>query len=114
MSAVTLQFSTATEQKLRDQASRAGQTLETYLERLAEQAVNNGAHSASVNGSPTRPVDSKGNVLSNGSDEQPKYLSEPRLANTEFERLLHNLATGPRLPVLPPDFSRGDIYNDHD
>ena len=44
----------------------------------------------------------------------PKYISRPRLTPAEFEQKLNELATGPRLPPLPADFSRADIYDDHD
>jgi hypothetical protein len=39
MSSVTLQLHPDTERRLREQASRSGQTLETYLQQLAEQAA---------------------------------------------------------------------------
>jgi hypothetical protein len=32
----------------------------------------------------------------------------------EFDRLLDDLSNGPPLPHLPDDFSRADIYADHD
>ncbi|HQU42299.1 MAG TPA: hypothetical protein PK867_05780 [Pirellulales bacterium] len=32
----------------------------------------------------------------------------------EFDRLLDELSSGPALPHLPADFSRADIYADHD
>lgn len=32
----------------------------------------------------------------------------------DFERLLDELAAGPAVPSLPPDFSRADVYADHD
>jgi hypothetical protein len=98
MSTVTVQLAPDTEQKLRHQANRVGQTLEAYLERLAERAVAHG----------TPPA--RGGT----SDEQPRYISDPRPTPAEFERLLSDLAAGPKLPVLPADFSRADIYDDHD
>jgi predicted DNA-binding antitoxin AbrB/MazE fold protein len=36
------------------------------------------------------------------------------LSDDEFERLLDELASGPTLPHLPADFSRADVYADHD
>ena len=39
---------------------------------------------------------------------------DERLADDEFERLLDDLASGPELPPLPADFSRADLYADHD
>jgi hypothetical protein len=42
MSTVTLTLTADTEKKLREKASQIGQSLETYLQQLAEQAVANG------------------------------------------------------------------------
>jgi hypothetical protein len=42
------------------------------------------------------------------------YIRGSKPSHEEFRRLLRELATGPRLPHLPPDFSREDIYDDHD
>ena len=95
MSAVTLQLPADTEQKLRDQARRAGQTLEMYLQWLAERAVADMPAPAPA-------------------DLQPRYISDPKPTGEEFGRLLGELAAGPPLPVLPADFSRADIYDDHD
>jgi uncharacterized protein (DUF1778 family) len=86
MSTVTLRLNSETERKLREVAAHLGQTLEAYLEQLAEQ--NAGIAPAP---SPTQEL----------SDE-------------EFERLLDQLSEGPTLPPLPADFSRADIYADHD
>lgn len=36
------------------------------------------------------------------------------LSDEDFERLLDELASGPALPHLPADFSRADVYRDHD
>jgi len=47
-----------------------------------------------------------GPLLQNGSDLV--------VTNGEFEQLLDELASGPALPPLPADFSRADIYSDHD
>ena len=96
MSSVVLQFPADTEQKLREQASRAGQTLETYLVRLAEEAI------------------SRTDQMVENSNESEYFISDPNPTNEEFDRLLRALVSGPPLPVLPPDFSRADIYDDHD
>ena len=42
MKTVTLRLSADTEQRLRDKARKLGQTLEVYLQQLAESAVENG------------------------------------------------------------------------
>jgi hypothetical protein len=98
MSTVTVQLTPDTEQKLRSQASELGQTLEAYLGQLAERAVANGTTVA----------------RSGDSEELPRYLSDPRPTRAELERLLGELVVGPPLPILPTDFSRADIYDDHD
>lgn len=98
MNAVTVQLTPDTEYRLRQQAARAGQTLEVYLARLAESAAAVVPFAAGAG----------------GAEDQPRYISDPRPTRAEFERLLGDLAAGPPLPVLPPDFSRADIYDDHD
>jgi hypothetical protein len=107
VASITLQLHPDTEQKLRQQASRAGLTLEGYLQRLAERAVADGTAPA-----PTS-TGKEGTALGGESDQQPRYISDPRPTRAEFERLLGDLAAGPPLPVLPADFSRADIYDDH-
>jgi hypothetical protein len=98
MSTVTVQLAPDIERRLRQQANQLGQTLEAFLERLAERAVAKGTTA----------------VHGGDSEEQTKYISDPRPTQAEFERLLGDLATGPSLHVLPADFSRADIYDDHD
>jgi hypothetical protein len=44
----------------------------------------------------------------------PRFVSDPRLSDEEFDRHLKELASGPPVPTLPPDFSRADLYDDHD
>jgi hypothetical protein len=83
---------------LKHQASQVSQTLEAYLQKLVESAVANGM-TAFPRGE---------------SKEQPRYISDPRPTQAELERLLANLAAGPPLPVLPPDFSRADLDDGHD
>jgi hypothetical protein len=85
MSHVTIDLDSNTEQRLRAKAILSGQTLEAYLEQLAGQ-------------------DARGQ---NGSMASP-------LSDEEFDRLLDDLSTGPAMPVLPGDFSRADLYADHD
>ena len=89
MTSVTLHFRAETEQVLREKASRRGQTLETYLEQLAEREAAGDADA--------RATDAGG-----------------QLTDSEFDRLLDELSDGPRLPHLPIDFSRADIYSDRD
>jgi predicted DNA-binding antitoxin AbrB/MazE fold protein len=42
------------------------------------------------------------------------FISDPNLSIEEFEKLLDEIAALPPTKVLPPDFSREDIYDDHD
>jgi hypothetical protein len=89
MTRVTLHFRPGIEQRLREKARRSGQTLEAYLERLVEREAE-----ADVDATP---------------EDQAEHLSA-----AEFERLLDELSTGARLAHLPDDFTRADIYSDHD
>src|SRR3954451_5339717 len=98
MSTVTVQLTPDTEYRLRQQAAQAGQTLEVYLARLAERAAANGTAAAQTG----------------ASEDRRRYSPTPRPTRAEFDRLLGDLAAGPPLPVLPPDFSRADVYDDHD
>jgi hypothetical protein len=98
MSSVTVELAPDTERKLREQANRSGETLEAYLRRLAERAAT---------AAPPPP-------MAGTEAEFPKFISRPQLTDEEFERNLKELTTGPPLPRLPADFSRADIYDDHD
>jgi hypothetical protein len=90
MVSVLLHLSADTEQMLRTKATRAGLTLEAYLEQLARHDAE------ATNGNGMAPV------------------SPPPLSEEEFDKLLDQLSEGPSLPHLPTDFSRSDIYADHD
>jgi predicted DNA-binding antitoxin AbrB/MazE fold protein len=46
--------------------------------------------------------------------EAPFLPDTAPLSDDDFERLLDELASGPALPHLPADFSRADVYSDHD
>ena len=96
MSAITLHLPPDTERRLREQAARNDQTVESYLEQLAERAATNEAPAPS------------------STESFPRFISEPRPTLDEFRQLLKDMAAGPPLPPLPPDFSRADIYDDHD
>jgi predicted DNA-binding antitoxin AbrB/MazE fold protein len=45
---------------------------------------------------------------------EPKFLSDPNPSPEAFARLLDEMAARPPGKTLPPDFSRADIYDDHD
>jgi hypothetical protein len=84
---VTLTLLPEVAQVLQAKAIRNGKTLESYLAGLAEQDAQS---SSSVLAMPTDiPLE-------------------------EVDRLLDDLSDGPPLPRLPVDFSRADIYVDHD
>lgn len=85
------------ERRLRERASRDGREVEEYVLGLIER-------------------DTAGPV-SGRSPDRPRILpgQTPELSDGEFEDLLDELASGPaELPHLPADFSRADIYSDHD
>ncbi len=87
---VNLNLSPETERSLREKAAQNGLALETYLRQLVErdtQAANAGAGTGSA------------------------VLVSP----AEFDRRLDELSEGlPPLPTLPTDWSRADLYADHD
>jgi hypothetical protein len=84
------------ERRLRERASRDGRAVEEYVLGLIEQDAAGPGNDQVVKASGLRPG-------------QP-----PAISDGEFEQLLDELASGPGLPHLPPDLSRGDIYADHD
>ncbi len=84
------------ERRLRDRASRDGRAVEEYVLRLIEQDAAGPGSDQVVEVSGLHPG-------------QP-----PEISDGEFEHLLDELASGPGLPHLPADFSRADIYADHD
>jgi hypothetical protein len=79
-----------------ERAAREGRAVEEYVLGLIERDAIEPGRSQSVEAA----------ALNAG---QPTALSDG-----EFEHLLDELASGPRLPHLPSDFSRADIYADHD
>ena len=84
------------ERRLRERASRDGRPVEQYVLELIE-----------------RDAAGPGNGL--GVEASGLYTGQaPALSDAEFEHLLDELESGPGLPHLPADFSRADIYADHD
>ena len=84
------------ERRLRERASRDGQAVEDYVLDLIER-------------------DTAGPATGWGSESLQLFPGQtPSISDGEFERLLDELTSGPRLPHLPADFSRTDIYADHD
>ncbi|HEY3788229.1 MAG TPA: hypothetical protein VGL71_05200 [Urbifossiella sp.] len=92
MSAITLQLKPETERKLRDRAEQSGLTVEALLEEIAKETSE-------------APPPTIG---------KPRFISEPKLTDTQFAQWLEDIAAGTPASPLPPDFSRADIYFDHD
>ncbi len=83
---LTLNLSPEVVRKLAEKAAAQGQTVEAFVTEMVG-------------------MDARG---TNGATP----LTE--ISDDEFEKLLDELSAGPALPVLPADFSRADIYSDHD
>jgi hypothetical protein len=84
---VTLTLLPEVAQVLQAKAIRNGKTLESYLTELAEQDAQR---------------------------TSPLMVGATEISLEEFDRLVDELSDGPTLPRLPDDFSRADIYVDHD
>jgi hypothetical protein len=86
----TLNLSAETQRKLYEQAAQAGQTPEAYLEQLVGRATQT-AHGVAG----TEAAD--------------------QLSPDEFDQRLEELAEGlPPFSTLAADWSRADLYADHD
>ena len=84
------------ERRLRERASRDGRPVEQYVLELIER-------------------DAPGPGNGQGVEASGLYTDQaPALSDAEFEHLLDEFESGPRLPHLPADFSRAGIYTDHD
>ncbi len=84
------------ERRLRSLADREGRSIEQYVLNLIERDA----------------AGSEGRRVSEDSGARPGQA--PALTDAEFEILLDKLASGPPLPHPPADFSRADIYTEHD
>jgi hypothetical protein len=90
MSNVTIHLPADTERRLREKATVCGKSLEAYLQELAESDAR----------------------AANGTT---LFTADKELSLDEVDRLLDELSEGlPPLPALPIDFSRDDLYADHD
>lgn len=96
MSTVTLQLPPQTEEKLREKARFHGESLEAYVSRLIVYLADSSLFQALDETVAPAPIGT------------PDDLAE-------FDRILDEFAADSAdLPVLPKDFSRADIYGDHD
>jgi hypothetical protein len=100
---LTIHLTDEIERRLRERACREGRPVEEYVLDLIERDAARVPPSAPAPGNHStalapEPGTGAGMVLSDG----------------EFEILLDGLASGPPCPHLPADFSRADIYADHD
>ena len=62
----------------------------------------------------TVPPPAEGSEAARQEFSVPLLISRPRISVEEFEQVLDELSSGLPGKVLPPDFSRSDIYDDHD
>ena len=92
MAAITIDLDPETEQMLRERAETAGQSLEQHLRELVAKPERTERQLAGV----------------------AYFDSRPKLSHEEFARRIREMADGPPVPTLPADFSRADIYDDHD
>jgi hypothetical protein len=67
-----------------------------------------------VSGTPAQRDANERAPVANESEDFPKFISRPKVMAHELEHLLDQISAGPSGKVLPPDFSRADIYDDHD
>ena len=95
---LTVQLTDELRRQLRDRAASRGEELEEYVLHLIERDT-----SGSLAGEGRTTLDAPG-----------VYPGQAALSNSEFEQLLGDLSSGPELPHLPANFSRADIYSDHD
>ena len=93
---LTVQLPDDLERRLRARASRDGRAVEEYVLGLIERDADGAGNGRDV-------------------DTACSYAGQaPALSDDEFEHLLDQLTSASGLPHLPADFSRADIYADHD
>jgi hypothetical protein len=85
---ITVKLPADIEQRIRDNAAKNGVAVEDYVQTMLVRK-------------------------SNGTDESVSPSRQP-VSVEEFEQLLDELSEPASLPELPADFSRADIYSDHD
>lgn len=90
MASITLELPAETERKLRDRATESGQPVEILVRDLVVEAAET-----------IVPL-------------KPRFISEPKLTDEEFNQWLADIAANEPGTPLPADFTRADIYDDHD
>jgi hypothetical protein len=119
MASVTLELPEETRRRLEDKAARNGQPLEEFIRGVleAEAGSTNGVPPAKGPApSPSQSVEQFDRWLAELKTLPPSPYPPRRLSDEEFERWRAELKDRklPPLPPLPDDFSREDIYCDHD
>lgn len=119
MASITLDLPEETWRRLEEKAARTGNSLESYLKRVIEAD----AGPANVTPMGTQPAQFPSETVAAFDRWLAELRSLPpipyparRLSDAEFARWRAELKDRqlPPLPPLPGDFSREDIYFDHD
>jgi hypothetical protein len=86
------------------------------VHRLIQQARQKLAEEAgtSANGAPAPKAGVDGRPSAMGNDPFPRFISDPKPTPEQFSQLLDEMASMGTGKALPPDFSRADVYDDHD
>jgi plasmid stability protein len=99
---LTIHLTDEIERRLRERASREGRSVKEYVLDLIKRDAANVPPPPAPEDHSTAPA----RELGTGEGMV--------LSDDEFELLLDGLASGPQSLYLPADFSRADIYADHD
>jgi plasmid stability protein len=119
MSTVTFELPDEIRRRLEARAARSGQPLETYVRGILEaDAIQANGVPATQEAPPTanQSVEEFDRWLAELEKLPPIPYPPRRQSDEEFERWREELRGRqlPPLPPLPDDFSREDIYSDHD
>jgi plasmid stability protein len=119
MASVTVDLPDGIHLRLAEKAAQNGQPLEAYIRGVLETEVGltNGAPAGARPAlSPNQAVEEFDRWLAELKRLPPIPFPPRRLSDEEFERWRAELKDRklPPLPPLPDDFSREDIYSDHD
>jgi hypothetical protein len=78
-----------------------------YPNRMAIHLPNPLPSSVDVSGLPPEAVRAVESLVAH-------LRATPQPTDEQFDRALQELASGPPVPTLPADWSRADLYDDHD